>query len=34
MEAAIDQEIAEAIEFAKASDEVTVEEFRQFAEVY
>ena len=34
MQAEIDKEIADAIAFAKASDEVTVEEFRRFASVY
>ena len=34
MQAAIDTEIAEAIEFARNSDEVTIDEFKQFASVY
>lgn len=34
IDAAVDREIAEAIEFARASDEVTVEEFRDFAAAY
>ena len=34
MQASIDREIQEAIDFAKASDEVTVEDFMAFADVY
>jgi len=34
IQAAVEREIADAIEFAKQSDEVSVEEFRQFASVY
>ena len=34
MQASIDREIQEAIDFAKASDEVTVEDFMTFADIY
>lgn len=34
IDAAVDREIAEAIEFARNSDEVSVEEFQRFAAVY
>ena len=34
IKAAVDQEIADAVEFAKNSGEVTIEEFRHFAEIY